>query len=106
MSIRYPVAEFQVSGHGHVLVDGQVQQQVIALRDVRRHLAEASSVPRPTVDFHRSVRPDSPDQRKMNEIVDGLTNRADYLLPAKMFISDVLPAPEGPRMAVRWPDRK
>lgn len=29
-----------------------------------------------------------------------------YFKPAKIFMSDVLPAPEGPRIAVSWPDLK
>lgn len=29
-----------------------------------------------------------------------------YTYPARMFISELLPAPEGPIMAVRCPDRK
>lgn len=28
----------------------------------------------------------------------------DYFNPAKMFISEVFPAPDGPRIAVSWPD--
>ena len=47
----HSVAKFQLSSKVHVLIDAQVQQQVILLRDIRRHLAEGSRITSASVDL-------------------------------------------------------
>lgn len=87
-------------------------QEMVFLRDVRWLFAECFEISFSPVYFDSTNNPTFPVKTNYSSLIHeshflSSANAAwPHFNPAKMFINELFPAPEGPRMAESWPDLK